>query len=468
VFGGSIVDDRSMKTLLPDRLATRNTASPVKPATAAGKVGRDPLVDMLRAMSTIAVVCGHALVIGFWRKSGSISGGNLLETVPGFRMLTWLFQVVPMFFVLSGYANAAAWDGKRRTHGDGSAWIMSRLRPIALALSVPMVLGAGIAVIGRLLHAQAIVGQALWLSSIQIWFLAVFVIVTLISPMGLRSRVSAPTQIGALLAGAVVVDMVRFFVWKGAAPLNFVFVWMACHQFGVAWRRGALHAPTRKQAVRALMVFGVMVALVAGPYSLSLVHIGGRDRSNNYPPTVLLALIAIGQTFGALALRSRIEKLAETRVGSFLGRVNVNGMTIYLWHLAAISLAGVISLWIPVLQQTPGTPTWWMTRPLALALLLVFLVPITLLAGRGERRVMAKTAAGGSVVERAALEGRPRLLAAARATVVATSTLFATVQLCNWGMSDTTEPLGVRWIALAGLGVALVAGGTSAGRKRRA
>jgi peptidoglycan/LPS O-acetylase OafA/YrhL len=453
-----------MKTLLPDRMAKQIVMPDAQPPAEPEKGGRDRLVDMLRAMSTIAVVCGHALVIGFWRKSGSIAGGNLLETVPGFRLLTWLFQVVPMFFVLSGYANAAAWDGKNRTHGDGSAWIMSRLRPIALALSVPMVLGAAIAAIGRAVHGEAIVGQALWLSSIQIWFLAIFVIVTLLSPMGLRSRVSAPTQIGALVAGAVGVDMVRFFVWEDAAALNFVFVWMACHQFGVAWRRGALHAPTRKQAVRALMVLGTMVVLVAGPYSLSLVHIHRRARSNNYPPTVLLALIAMGQTFGALALRSRIEKLSETRVGAFLGRVNANGMTIYLWHLAAISLAGVASLWIPLLEQTPGTPMWWITRPVALALLLALLVPITVLAGRGERRVMAKatSASRGTATERSALEGRARLIAAGRATIIAMATLFATVQLCNWGMSDRTEPLGVRWIALAGLAVALTAGGAKA------
>jgi peptidoglycan/LPS O-acetylase OafA/YrhL len=450
-----------MKTLLLDRPAM--SPCPTTKATAPN-TGRDPLVDMLRAMATITVVCGHALVIGFWRKNGTIAGGNLLETVPGFRLLTWLFQVVPLFFVLSGYANAAAWDGKPRTHGDGSAWIMSRLRPIALALSVPMFLGAMIAAVGRLLGAEAIVGQALWLSSIQIWFLAVFVIVTLLSPLGLRTRMSAPTQIGALLVAAVVVDMVRFFVWKGAAPVNFVFVWMACHQFGVAWRRGVLHAPALTQAMRALMVLATMVLLVAGPYSLSLVHIGGRARSNNYPPTVLLALIAMGQTFGALALRSQIEKLTRTRVGSFLSRVNENGMTIYLWHLAAITLAGVVSLWIPLLQQTPGTLVWWITRPVSLALLLVFLVPITLLAGRGERRVMAKAAKAGSASPvhgtREALEGRPRLIAAGRASVAAAATLSAAIQLCNWGMSDTTKPLGVRWLALIALGVALVASGS--------
>lgn len=431
---------------------------------AAQTPGRDPFVDTLRALATLAVVCGHALVIGFWRENGSITGANLLESVPGFRLLTWLFQVVPLFFVLSGYSNAAAWDGKTRTRGDGSAWIISRLRPIGLALSVPILLGAVVAGLGRVFGAEATVGQALWLSSIQIWFLAVFVIVTLLSPMGLRSRVSAPTQIAALLVGAVVIDMVRFFVWEGAAPVNFMFVWMACHQFGVAWRRGELAASLRQQALRALMVFGAMALLVAGPYSLSLVHIAGRDRSNNYPPTVLLALIAMGQVFGALALRERIEKLAAGRgVGVVLARVNANGMTIYLWHLAAIALAGLASLWIPVLQQTSGSVAWWATRPIALALLVLFLVPITMLAGRGERRVMAKATLGsdrvGGGVERppVALAGTARLSAAGRATVVAGATLFTTMQVCNWGMADATAPMGVRWTAIGGLAVALVA-----------
>ncbi len=431
------------------------------PSPGVAKPERDRFVDTLRALSTIAVVCGHVLVIGFWRQNRSIAGGNLLETVPGFRLLTWLFQVVPMFFVLSGYANAAAWDATSRTPGDGSAWIMSRLRPIALALSVPMLLGAAVAAVGRIVDAEAIVGQALWLSSIQIWFLAVFVIVTLLSPMGLRSRVSTPMQIALLLVGAVFTDMVRFFVWEGAAPANFVFVWMACHQFGVAWRRGELLATTRTQALRALMVFTTMVLLVAGPYSLSLVHIDGRARSNNYPPTALLALIAMGQTFGALALRARIEKLATGRFGALLARVNANGMTIYLWHLAAISLAGVASLYVPVLHQTPGSLAWWATRPMALGLLLLFLVPMTVLAGRGERRVMAKAGASVRVTgdrPRVAPAGAPRLLAAGRTSIVAAATLFATVQLCSWGMADPSAPMGVRWVALAGLAVALVVG----------
>jgi hypothetical protein len=82
---------------------------------------------------------------------------------------------------------------------------------------------------------------------------------------------------------------------------------------------------------------------------------------------------------------------------------------------------------------------------------------------------MAKAAAGssGSGV-RVALEGRVRLLAAGRASVVAASTLFATVQLCNWGMADRTEPLGVRWIALAALAIALVAGRPTSLRSKKA
>ncbi len=425
------------------------------------KPERDRFVDTLRAIATIAVVCGHSLVIGFWRTDGSINGGNLLETVPGFRLLTWLFQVVPLFFVLTGYANAAAWDAGSRSRGDGAVWITSRLRPIALALAVPMLVGAIVAAVGRVFDAEAIVGRALWLSSIQIWFLAVFVIVTVLSPIGLRSGASQRLQLGALLAAALAVDMVRLLVWEGAAPMNFVFVWMACHQFGVAWRRGELAASTRKQAIRALIVCATMVLLVAGPYSLSLVHIGGRARSNNYPPTVLLALIAMGQVFGALALRARVERLAAGPFGAVLARVNANGMTIYLWHLAAISLAGVASLYVPVLQQIPGSLSWWATRPLAFALLFLFLAPITMVAGRGERRVLRKAATGSAVgvavVRTHAVGSTPRVRSAARASVAATATLVATIQLCNWGMGDASAPMGVRWVALAALGIALVA-----------
>jgi len=68
--------------------------------------------------------------------------------------------------------------------------------------------------------------------------------------------------------------------------------------------------------------------------------------------------------------------------------INSMIMTIYLWHITVMVIIGSV-LYMSGgfgFGLEPGTPEWWMTRPIWIAVLLVFLLPVALLLSPLERR----------------------------------------------------------------------------------
>jgi hypothetical protein len=94
---------------------------------AATPAHRDRYVDLLRAAAILAVVTGHGLTAAVIVQDGRLSGINALEVLPWARPLTWLFQVMPVFFLVGGYANAASWSSHQRRGGAGVSWVRSRM-----------------------------------------------------------------------------------------------------------------------------------------------------------------------------------------------------------------------------------------------------------------------------------------------------------------------------------------------------
>ena len=60
---------------------------------------RNRYVDFLRAVSILMVVTGHWLVAAPWYQDGTLFAGDLLELRPRTQWMTWLFQVMPIFFI---------------------------------------------------------------------------------------------------------------------------------------------------------------------------------------------------------------------------------------------------------------------------------------------------------------------------------------------------------------------------------
>jgi hypothetical protein len=80
---------------------------------AMGSSARNRYVDLVREVSIAAVELGHWLMAVLGYRDGEFTGQNLLEIEPGLQILTRLFQVLPLFFIVGGFSNAASWSSAR-------------------------------------------------------------------------------------------------------------------------------------------------------------------------------------------------------------------------------------------------------------------------------------------------------------------------------------------------------------------
>ena len=85
---------------------------------------------------------------------GELSFGALLEDQPQTHWLTWLFQVMPIFFIVGGYAHAVSLESAKRKGLDYATWLASRLNRLVSPLLALVVAWAGIALVMKLVGAE--------------------------------------------------------------------------------------------------------------------------------------------------------------------------------------------------------------------------------------------------------------------------------------------------------------------------
>ena len=84
---------------------------------------RNRYVDFLRAASIMVVVFGHWLMAAPVVTGAGLEANHLLTRATWTHSLTWALQVMPIFFFVGGYANAASWRATRRDRGTYGAWL---------------------------------------------------------------------------------------------------------------------------------------------------------------------------------------------------------------------------------------------------------------------------------------------------------------------------------------------------------
>src|ERR687896_583794 len=95
--------------------------------------GRDDLIDIVRSVATTTVVLWHCVfTILVWRSDGPHTD-NPIGYVSGLWSLTWVLQVMPLFFVAGGFVHARAWARDRGQKGAWGRFIKKR----AVQLGVP-------------------------------------------------------------------------------------------------------------------------------------------------------------------------------------------------------------------------------------------------------------------------------------------------------------------------------------------
>lgn len=351
---------------------------------------RNRYADFLRVAAIGAVVLGHWLVIDIDVTDGAPSGSSVLAVLGWAHWATWAFQVIPAFFLVGGYANSVSW---RRHASDGGGWgSWLRRRAIRLLWPTAVFITAGVAMsaIAETLGVPGrVLGEAAWAVAFILWFLAVYLGVTMLTPMWLGMWRSMGSWSVAVLAGGVaVVDWIRFAgEVEVIANLNYALVWGAFHQLGVAWRGGLLDSRRRAVAL-AVGAAGVLIALVwAGIYPVSMVTVPGATVQNTAPPTAALLVYGLAQAGTLLWLEAPFDRvLRKPRVWKGVVIGNVAVMSIFLWQVvpvvmvAAILDAASVSLPSPV-----GSPGWYAFRPVWVLMLAAVLAPIVALAARIER-----------------------------------------------------------------------------------
>jgi len=364
--------------------------------------GRDLTLDLARVFCVVLVVFVHILFTGVGRNpDGSLLIEKTVELQSWFNAVTWIANIMPLFFVVGGYAARAGWRSAVAKGVTADAFVRVRLARLARPAVAVFVFFTVVLAAARALRLDpALVdGIAIGVGS-PLWFLAAYMIVQALAPAMMRwhERSGALVLVG-LLAAMLAVDAVRFLVVGGMLGIepvppngyglgqeifgipNVMFVWLFAQQVGFFLYDGWF---ARRRWWQLLIVIGGGYALQWG-----LVSLGGYSWSmlgNQWPPTATMAVFAVVQAAALTLLNAPLTALMRLKAAQ--GIVFLLGsrlMTIYLWHLPVIMVLTGIQLILPLPLPAPGSPQWWWTRVPFLILVLAVVWLLSLWLVRFER-----------------------------------------------------------------------------------
>ncbi|MFS8478840.1 MAG: acyltransferase [Micromonosporaceae bacterium] len=353
---------------------------------------RERFADLLRVLAITAVVLGHWLVTNIgYDPAGRLVGRSALPQLTWAHPLTWLFQVMPVFFFVGGFANAASLRSHRERGGDAVGWLQNRAARLVRPTTVLVVVLAAGSLLARWLGTDPqLIRSAVWYASIPLWFLSAYLTVVLLAPVMYAAHQRFGLVVPVVLVGLVALGDIARLNGVGTWGLgSYLFGWLAMHQMGFAWRDGDLRPQPR--VALPLLLGGLAAAVLlttVGPYPVSMINVPGERVHNMSPPTVALLSVAAAQFGLALLLRNRAERwLRGTRPWTVVVAANSVVLTVFLWHLTgAVLLVGALHGlgWLP----TPpvGSTAWWLWRLPWLAMLAVVLAVLVAIFSPIERR----------------------------------------------------------------------------------
>lgn len=356
---------------------------------------RNRVVDGWRVIALFFVVFGHWISASIWvQDDGTVRALNTLEWIPGADHLTWIFQVIPIFFIVGGFANAAALS---QSPPDIATWITLRARRLYTPV-VPLVLVWVVIVLAlRGSVADNVLYTGTLSATIPLWFIAVYLTIVTIAPITYRWwQHSGPWSAVSLALVAIGIDIARFILdIEAIGWLNFIFVWAFLHQLGYWWydrdRQRLVARPLIGVLVMGAGLGALWISTSLGWYPTAMVTIPGGGTTNMIPATFANGLLGVAQAGLILATLSVAESLVERRaVWKAVVAVSASTMTIYLWHLTALSLVGAAGIFLFdgwLFSFEPGTATWWWMRLPFFAILVLVTVLLVAVFGRFERNI---------------------------------------------------------------------------------
>lgn len=380
---------------------------------------RERVVDFLRAFSIICVVTGHWLIASVVKDSdGNVVGSNALSDLRFGWLLTWIFQVMPIFFFVGGYANYVGIRSFKRKNLGYAAYLTSRVRRMVKPVMAVLFVWVPVNFIldWRNVGSEDFSQLLSKIVTQPLWFIAVFITVTALSwPMYTLHQKYGPKFLLISAASPFLVDWMRFGFDNDSIGYLNIFIWIWIHQLGFAYADGTLlaNADTETSRVSTQMwkkFGGLFMAIVGGiglffcsgikkfgdvdvihnfakfchiddlPYPASMVGLPGEKISNMNPPTIAIMFLAITQIGLVIIFRDRLQKMLQNhKMWTITVAVNSMILTIFCWHQSALTIVTLARFGLGINDVQVGTAHWWATRPLLLgayALVLACIVPI--------------------------------------------------------------------------------------------
>ena len=345
---------------------------------------RDLTLDLTRVFCVLLVVAIHLMFVGVGHdRSGALTISRPLDHLSWFPLATWAGQIMPIFFVVGGFAGLTSWRSTIRRGGNARDFVRTRVLRLAqpalpLFIFYVVVLGAA-TLIG--VDPKLLAGVASGAGS-PLWFLAAYALCQALVPFmaGLHERTPKTTLL-VLLAGAILVDALRYSTGNVLIGLvNLAFVWLLIQQFGFWYADGWFDRRKWWQLVAiAAACYATLIPMTTvGPYSVDML-------TDLNPPTVPLIALGLAQACLLRLLKPALSALMRTRAAK--GVVFLVGsrlMTVYLWHLPVIIILVGAALLIPGASPEAASAAWWLSRPLVYVLVLAALFGLSFLVGRWE------------------------------------------------------------------------------------
>src|SRR5882757_1091023 len=316
---------------------------------------RDRAIDVIRIVSLVGVVAGHAVMATSIIADGVFMWGNLLTTSVVFQALTWVFQIMPLFF----FAGVAASVGSYRPGTSWGGWLLKRCtrlyRPVFYYLAFWAVTLVVLHDVLPVHVYEPIAGISIQL----LWFLGAYVMVLAAMPLLARITTGARllASVVAVYAVVALVDAVRVTdpAWSTVGYVNML-AWLIPGMFGVAYRRRLLTTRTALSVGIAMLAVNLGL-LWMGPYELSLVGIESQHLKNMTPPSLLLAGHAIMMCAFAIAAAPAIARWANRpRVWWLTAIGNSGAMTLYLWHIPSLLAMHLVFDYLGSPRFDPSSP----------------------------------------------------------------------------------------------------------------
>lgn len=351
---------------------------------------RNRFVDFLRVFSVFSVVLGHWLIVtGVYKKSGFLST-DLLSFRPETSWLTWILQVMPVFFIVGGYSNSVSWKAYQKEERKFEDWLSDRLRRLIWPTFPLVTLWVIFIYMSRTFSLDPYLLESGANFALQpVWFLAVYLVIIIFTPIAIKFWHKAGIwSFWVMVAAGIAVDVLRRgFGYENIAWLNYIFIWLALHQLGIAWQFGWFQEQW-KRAVFAIAGFVILVLLVKYDlYPYSMVNIPGEKFGNLFPPNFTMIALGAFQGGGLLLLEDRVNNwLQNVKAWAAIVLLNGMGMTIFLWHVTVNILVMNIAFKMGGvgLKMDIGGLEWWLAKFIWIPVLFFALIPFLLIFSRFE------------------------------------------------------------------------------------